>query len=525
MKGKKILAITLVVILLGGIYFTYLRNDNKKTTTYDTHGHGSKKIITKDMLTNKKSIDKDYKINLDNQGNPREGKYKELFNTETVENVYIDLKENNWNYLLQNANKKPYVLTDSVTIAGKTVKYAGMKTKGNATLRAVWESDSDRFSFAINFGKYIKKKNGYSDTQNLYGLSKVTFNDIYSDASLMKEYLSYKLLTEMGVPTPYYSLINLYINGKFYGVYMMVESIDDSLTLRTNGESDTFLVKPERPGGNLIYDKKLDKYYDKETKKYNFNKNNLSKVLSDYSGIWENNSEKLKENADSMEMVFEWIKKLNELSDENNCNNPEYKEKIESIINIDSLIRYFAVNTYLVNLDSYLSGMMQNYVLSINKKGYMNIYPWDYNNSFGSFSIKNSEEMINYDISNPALDKKLKNKPLLNIIIKNNDYNELYKKYLKDCCIVASEGGITSFGKEYNEQYFSGILDNYKNILLEDYEQDPTAFYSVKEYEEATEVMKQLISLRSKSVIQQVNGNNQKVKTDLDMSILKVSNK
>jgi CotH protein. len=50
----------------------------------------------------------------------------------------------------------------------------------------------------------------------------MALNNIYGDASLMKEYLSYKLMTEMGVDTPYYALVNLYINDEFYGVYMMV---------------------------------------------------------------------------------------------------------------------------------------------------------------------------------------------------------------------------------------------------------------------------------------------------------------
>ena len=40
-----------------------------------------------------------------------------------------------------------------------------------------------------------------------------------------------------------------------------------------------------------------------------------------------------------------------------------------------------------------------------------------------------------------------------------------------------------------------------------------------------TKVLKELIPLRSKAVIQQMNGNNKKVKTDLDMSILKVGYK
>ena len=521
---KKILDGVLLVILAVGIYFTYIKDDSKEVV-HDTNGHGCSKIITKDMVAGKKSIDKNYKINIENQGNAKEGKYKELFNTETVENVYINLEENNWNYLLQNATKKPYVLIDSITIKDKTVKYAGIKTKGNATLHAVWVSNSDRFSFTVNFGKYIKKKNGYKEKQNLYGLSKVTFNNIYNDPSLMKEYLSYKLFDEMGVYTPCYSLVNLYINGDFYGVYMMVESIDDALTERTIGEDNCFLVKPQSPGGNLYYNKKLDKYYNKSTKEFDFNYNNVAKILKDYKGMFENDNKKLKEYTYSINTVFKWIKELNELSESKDCNTSKYKENIESIINVDNLIKYFAVNTYLVNLDSYLSDMMQNYGLCINKEGYMNIYPWDYNNSFGSFGINNAEEMINYDIYNPAIDKKLKNKPLLNIIMQNNDYFNLYKKYLKDCCIIASEGGETSFGKYYNKNYFTKIIDSFNVILSYDYKYDPTAFYSVDEYKKGTKVLKELIPLRSKAVIQQMNGNNKKVKTDLDMSILKVGYK
>ena len=104
--------------------------------------------------------------------------------------------------------------------------------------------------------------------------NKVALNNIYGDATLMKEYLSYELMTAMGVATPCYCLVNRYVNGEFWGVYMMVESIDSPLTQRTLGEESDYLVKPEAEGGDLVYDYALDQYLDED--------GNFSFDVSDY---------------------------------------------------------------------------------------------------------------------------------------------------------------------------------------------------------------------------------------------------
>lgn len=486
--------------------------------------HGCSTTITEDMLTTTDSIPSDYDVNESTQGKAKDGDYLSLFDTETVQDVHINLSENNWNYLLQNASEKPNVLTDSVTIGNETVKYASIKTKGNLTLRSVWSSDSDRFSFTVNFGKYIKKKNGYSANQNFHGLSKISFNNIYGDSTLMKEYLSYNLMTELGVPTPAYSLVNLYINGELWGVYMMVESIDSSLTKRTLDEDNSFLTKPESSGGDLVYNESLDKYYDETTQSFNFGDDlqyptSSSDPLYAYNGLWENDEDTFNDVKDSLPTVFKWLKTLNEL---NNCEDPnteEYKSSLESIMNVDSIIRYFAVNTYLVNLDSYQSGQMQNYALTINDDGYANVLPWDYNYSFGNFRT-NAESMINFDISNPVLNVSLSDRPLLNVLLQNDEYYAKYTKYLNDCCIVASEGGITSDGNTYSANNYSTIIDNFEKTLSVDYAKDPTAFYTVDQYEIAIDTLKQIIKLRSTAVVNQINGNTEKITTDLNLNTM-----
>lgn len=534
-SDKKIISALLIIILTGG--FTYLvscisKNNLKiDESTSNNTKHGSDETVSKDDLYTIDDVKKDdgkYEINSDTQGKAKEGTYAKLFNKETIQDVKISIDENNWNYLLQNAIDKPTVLASSVSIGDDTVKYVGIKTKGNLTLKEVWNSSSDRFSFTINFGKYINTDNGYTDKQNLYGLRKVALNNIYGDATLMKEYLSYELMTIMGIPTPEYSLVNLYINDEFYGVYMMVESIDSSLTQRTLGEKSDYLVKPESSGGDLIYDNSLDEYINDDGE-FDFSSiiydnsgniiypNDKSNPLYKYNGLWENDEDTFEDIVDMLPTIFKWMKTLNELNNTDNPNTDDYKLALEEIIDVDSLIRYFAVNTYLVNLDSYQSEKMQNYALYINETGEATIIPWDYNYSFGVYGLGSASDVINFDIYNPVINTTLKDRPLLNVILQNDEYKALYEKYLNDITIIASEGGTTSDGDTYEENNFATILDKYNKLLNNIYGNDPTAFYTLDEYNKATTSLKKLIEQRSEAVLNQLNGNNEKVTTDINL--------
>lgn len=534
-SDKKIISALLIIILTGG--FTYLvscisKNNLKIDESISNNTkHGSDETVSKDDLytiEDVKEDDEKYEINSDTQGKAKEGTYAKLFNKETIQDVKISIDENNWNYLLQNAIDKPTVLASSVSIGDDTVKYVGIKTKGNLTLKEVWNSSSDRFSFTINFGKYINTNNGYIDKQNLYGLRKVALNNIYGDATLMKEYLSYELMTKMGIPTPEYSLINLYINDEFYGVYMMVESIDSSLTQRTLGEKSDYLVKPESSGGDLIYDNSLDEYINDDGE-FDFSSiiydnseniiypNDKSNPLYKYNGLWKNDEDTFEDIVDMLPTIFKWMKTLNELNNTDNPNTDDYKLALEEIIDVDSLIRYFAVNTYLVNLDSYQSEKMQNYALYINETGRATIIPWDYNYSFGVYGLGSASDVINFDIYNPVINTTLKDRPLLNVILQNDEYKALYEKYLNDITIIASDGGTTSDGDTYEENNFATILNKYNKLLNNIYENDPTAFYTLDEYNKATTSLKELIEQRSEAVLNQLNGNNEKVTTDINL--------
>lgn len=144
------------------------------------------------------TVPEGYAINSETQADASLGLYEKLFDDENLVDVNINVSDDNWNYLLQNGGDKPYVLASSFSIGDETIENVGLKTKGNSSLSSIWSSDSDRYSFAISTDKYVKAKK-YGENQNFYGATKIALNNIMTDSTMLKEYLSYKLIDRKSV--------------------------------------------------------------------------------------------------------------------------------------------------------------------------------------------------------------------------------------------------------------------------------------------------------------------------------------
>ena len=414
-----------------------------------THGT-SDTLITEDMLDTE--VPSDYTVNESMQADASEGLYDAYFLKDSIQTVEIELDENNLNYLLQNAADKPSVLTQSVTIGGETIYYAGLKTKGNYTLEhAVTDNaGSDRFSFTINFGKYVKKKD-YGVTQNFYGCSKISFNNFYFDKSMLKEYMALCLMTEMGVPTPQYGLAKLYINGDYYGVYFMVEAYDSSILEQYYGVDDdelsSYLTKPEDT--TFLYDD----------------------LLEDNSALWEFDEEVYADVEDMLPTVMDWAEKLNRLSEGTDfdgnaidVNSEEYLELLGEIYDIDEVVRYFATHSFLCQMDNMFM-TYQNFGLYVDTDGKAILIPWDYDLSFGCYYPSDSETTANYNIdvmfsdanaanlSTDSICEYYEDYPLFHVIYQNEYLRGLYHTYMEDCAKIMALGGTTSGGVSEGTAY------------------------------------------------------------------------
>ncbi len=145
--------------------------------------------------------------------------YADEIDKTEIMSIEISVDESDWQAMLENAVDEEYIPAD-ITINGTTIKYVGIRPKGNSSLSQVAKDDTtDRFSFKIKFDEYI-------DDQTWLGLDNMVINNMYSDATYMKEYLSYDIMNSIGVDAPLFAFADIQLNGETWGLYLAVEDVD-----------------------------------------------------------------------------------------------------------------------------------------------------------------------------------------------------------------------------------------------------------------------------------------------------------
>lgn len=440
-----------------------------------------------------------------------------VFDQSQVTSVDIEMDEEDYTSMIENAADEE-MFEANVTINGTTVSNVGIRTKGNLSLRSVVQmEDSERYSFKIDFDYY-------DSTQSLGGLKKLNLNNNYSDASQMREYMSYKLMGEFGIATPGYSYMYVKINGEERGLYLGVEAIEETFLARTFDKGSDSLYKPDGTGSDLKY---------------------ISDMYDDYTGIGAKTNVSDKDEDEFVDFIA--------------AINAEDAD-LDSVLDVDEMLRYFAANTALVNLDSYQGNMKHNYYL-YEEDGIFSILPWDYNMSFGGFGgdrgqggfpnqrdsiesdentetianteameqvipnrdilpstsanneedqIKNRPQMgmiggnalsdsnINFSIYEPVSGITMEERPLINVLLSSDENVSTYETYLSE---IAS----TFLAKEK----FTQMVDEVYNLIKPYVEQDPTAFYTVEEFEAdvyGDNGIIEFASQRSESILAQLSG-------------------
>lgn len=495
--------------------------------------------------------------NLENIGSSTENtetttEYQEkLFNGNVI-NIDITCDESDWQEMLSNAQSKPYISVD-MNINGETFENVGIKPKGNSSLTQVVSSDSDRYSFKIKFDKYNKE-------QTCYGLDKLTLNSNYSDNTLMKEYISYDMMREMGVECPLVSYAKITVNGEYWGLYLALEAYDHSFLERNYGTTDGNLYNvksveaggkdgmnppdmpemtdengetvtmPEQPDNNIggmnppdnmpeMTDENGETVTMPEQPNNNMggmnppdnmpemtdengetvtmpdfkggggfggfgNSGGGSLVYTDddsssYSSIFENavfNST----GEEDYQRVITALKNLSE------------GQNLEEYFDVDEILRYLAVHTAVVNLDSYSSNMQQNYYIYENN-GKITILPWDYNLAFGGFQSGSATSAVNFAIDTPVTDGiDLEDRPLISKLLEVDEYKERYHEYLSQ---------VADYLNNIDEK-----VDGIKSLIDEDAKTDPSSFCTYEEFEKGTETLKEFAKLRAESIEGQLDG-------------------
>ena len=382
-----------------------------------------------------------------------------IFDTNYMHLVDVKISEEDWQDLIENPLNKTKYKVD-VEIDGITFKDVSFKTKGNSSLQNIASGPkggpaSNRYSFKINFSKYIK-------TQTYYGLDKLNLNNIYGDATYLNDFMSYEVFKAAGVATPLVSYTVLRINGEDFGVYLAIEEISNSFFYRNNLIGNLYKPEQTENGENGA----ALKYKDDD--------------INSYSDIFDN-----AENSVSEEDKMRLIQSLKKL-----YNN----EDLEDILDTNEVISYFVAHNYLLSYDSYTGPSIHNYYLT-ELNGKLKLLPWDYNLAFGRFSMTEDSTFItNFGIDSPLYKAREEERPMWKWIIENDTYLNIYHEKMNSLINDYFEKGL-----------FTEKIDKTYSLIKEYVDQDPSAFYSPQEVEQAVKTLKEFSNYRTQSIKKQLN--------------------
>ena len=128
-----------------------------------------------------------------------------------------------WSWLVANAAREKAVPA-TLVLDGVEIGRVALRFKGANTLRECVDGEGRlvcaRASLKVRFDRY-------DDDLLVDGLKRLSFNALPADGSMLRERLAYRIFREMGVPAPRASHAMVSVNGGPFGLYGMVENVDD----------------------------------------------------------------------------------------------------------------------------------------------------------------------------------------------------------------------------------------------------------------------------------------------------------
>lgn len=477
----------------------------------------------------------------------------------------IDIVMSNWDEFIDNAASEEYY-TAAVVIDGEHYKNVGIRGKGNTSLSTVSSMNSDRYSFKVEFDHYDSSNTYHGlDKLSLNNLIQdSTMMKDYLTYTMMNEFgaaaplCSFVYITVNGEDWGLYLAVEgvedsfLKRNyGSNYGELYKPDSMNfgggrgngknfnmDDFMNRGESADDSYqsrqgMFMPQMPNmGNFDPSQMQGRFGGGMPDMRNFDFSQIPGMTQDESGSESRDRllfggarggfggmgsadvklQYIDDNADSYANIWNSAKTDITAADQTrlieSLKKLSHGEQIESVVDIDQVIRYFVVHNYVCNGDSYTGSMIHNYYL-YEENGQMAMIPWDYNLAFGTFQGGNAQSTVNTPIDSPISGGSGEDRPMWYWIVSNDEYTELYHKY---------------FTEFLNMVDISGIIDNAYNLIKSYVEKDPTTFYTYEEFETGVETLRQFCSLRSESIsVQLANGETTSTMSYVDASDLTLS--
>ena len=296
------------------------------------------------------------------------------------------------------SDENPIFVPGEMYYNGKQWYRVGVRFKGNSSLRSSWQAGILKLSLKLDFDEF---EDFYPQVENqrFYGFKKLSLKNNYDDKSFLREKVAAEIFEKAGLAVSHTAFYTVYIDHgdgpEYFGLYTLVEEVDNTVIATQFSDDSGNLYKPENAGASFING--------------SFNETDFEKKTNEEEGDWSD------------------IKALfSVLHDNTRTENPEvWRSSLEALFDMEVFLRYLAVNTVMQNWDTY--GLMtHNYFLYNNPdNNKLTWIPWDNNESLQEGKMGGALMLDFSDIQRGAW-------PLIEYIYADNHYKTLYDAYVQE---------------------------------------------------------------------------------------------
>jgi len=283
------------------------------------------------------------------------------------------------------------------------VKPVGVRLRGNTSRYA------EKKSFKIDFREFGGKK--------FFDYKKFNLKANVNDPSLIREALTLQQFRELGVPAARTHHTRLYINEEYMGVYLNVEQVDDVFLERRNGHSEGSMYKCSW-GANL---------------------SSSSQVLDEV--MFES---EINKSSDTRIEVGHFVDVLNTASDD------EFVTQIEQVFDVDTYLRYLAVEAVTGHWDGYSYNQNNFYLYYNSNTGIVQFLPYDVDNTWGIDWV--GQDWGKYDLNAWVMPGQPR--PLTTRILSVPSYRVRYTEFIKQL-----------FETTFTHAFIDPQLSSFQNML------------------------------------------------------------
>ena len=371
-----------------------------------------------------------------------------LYNPDQITTIEITFSQSNWDQILKNyyAAGNDERLPATVEINGQAFDSVGVRYRGGITYDPA------------NAKNPLNLKLDYAQNQDYDGFEVLKLGNGALDPSMMREVLTFELAQHyMVAPKANYAAV--YVNGNYHGLYTNIESVNSAFFERN------FLSNPD----NARFECTPSYGFDDNPPVPPFGCTIGNGAALEYLGpgiacYFDHYSIQSPTGWEALRDMAQVLK-----------NNPG---NARQVLDLDRFIWMSALNSLLVNLDSYLGAGVRNYVIGEADNGRFVPILEDVNESFARFpwtSVPQAGEpqppLAYYTALDPWLGVTDNTKPLLQAIFGNPTWRRMYTAHLRTMMKDFLPGG-----------WFEQRVEALKGLIQAPLESDLNHFYTTDEF-------------------------------------------